>query len=73
MVLLRVRPFLVRKVVLRHGVRRLCYMLHYSFMKLTNYMEQSPSSEAKTLLKNFLHFMELEGSLPYSQESATCP
>jgi hypothetical protein len=39
-------------------------------------METSPSRESKQFAasqKNSLHFMEPEGSLPYSQVSATCP
>jgi hypothetical protein len=45
-------------------------------LSLTNSMEQSPSWEAKNVLsysKNSPHFMEPEGSLPCSQQSATCP
>jgi hypothetical protein len=44
--------------------------------ELTNYMGQSPSSDANSTLslsKNSPPFMEPEGSLPYSQESATGP
>jgi hypothetical protein len=39
-------------------------------------MEQSPSWEAKTSWATqeiTLHFMEPEGSSPYTQQPATCP
>ena len=45
------------------------YLLTYS-------MEQSPSWEANRVCiqsRNSPHFMEPEGSLPYSQAPATCP
>jgi hypothetical protein len=35
-------------------------------------MEQSSSWQVLGYSRNSLHFMELEGSLPYSQEPATC-
>ena len=42
---------------------------------ITNSMEQSPSWKADRFSARqiFLHFMEAEGSLPHSQEPATCP
>jgi hypothetical protein len=53
-----------------------CHLIIYLFFSVTNSMEQSPSCKAKNVLsysRNSPHFMEPEGSSPYSQQPATCP
>jgi hypothetical protein len=67
---------LSRVLVGQSASESLCSSVKQTLFAVTNYMDQSPSWEAKSTLswsRNSPHVMGLEGSSPYSQGPTACP